>query len=137
MPGSFDEEIGGVTEETAKRSAEEKRLAAVALKKYGVDDAAIPRIVAAGHGKIAEQILKIAFENGVKVREDRDLAEILAAITIDSDIPTEALVAVGEILAYVYKANSIYQSGADTYNNREEGPQATAAPALPPPEEEN
>jgi flagellar biosynthesis protein len=117
MSGSFDEEIGGVSETRTGKEVAEKRLAAVALKKYGMDDAAIPKIIAAGHGKVAEEILKIAFENGVKVREDRDLAEILAAITIDSDIPTEALVAVGEILSYVYKANSHYQSGADTYNN--------------------
>lgn len=119
MSGSLDEDIGGINEKAGEKAAQERRLTAVALKKYGVDDAAIPRIIAAGHGKVAEQILKIAFDNGVKVREDKDLAEVLAAITVDSDIPTEALVAVGEILAYVYKANSIYQSDADAYNNEE------------------
>ena len=66
----------------------------------------LPLITAAGRGKIAEQILQIAFENDIKVREDSDLAELLAAIELDSPIPSEAFMAVAEILSYVYKANS-------------------------------
>lgn len=91
-----------------------RRLAAVALKKSGVDDSAIPKVVAAGYGKLAEQIVQLAFENGVKVREDKDLAQMLAAIELDSDIPSEALVAIAEILAYVYKANGTYQSNKES-----------------------
>lgn len=87
-----------------------RRAAAVALKKYGIEEGALPKVVAAGYGKLAEQIVEIAFQNGVKVREDKDLAQMLAAIEIDSEIPTEALVAIAEVLAYVYKANGTYQS---------------------------
>jgi flagellar biosynthesis protein len=87
-----------------------RRTAAVALKKYGIEESALPKVVAAGYGKLAEQIIEIAFQNGVKVREDKDLAQMLAAIEIDSEIPTEALVAIAEVLAYVYKANGTYQS---------------------------
>jgi len=87
----------------------DRRKAAVALKRFGIDDSAIPKVVAAGYGKLAEEIVRLAFENGVKVREDKDLAQILATIELDSDIPSEALVAIAEILAYVYKANSTYQ----------------------------
>ncbi|MEJ0062645.1 MAG: EscU/YscU/HrcU family type III secretion system export apparatus switch protein [Alphaproteobacteria bacterium] len=65
----------------------------------------LPKIVASGRGKLAEQILELAFQNGVRVREDADLAEILATLDIDSDIPGEAIVAVAEILARVYAAN--------------------------------
>jgi flagellar biosynthesis protein len=93
-----------------EENAATRRRAAVALKKFGVDESAIPRIVAAGYGKLAEEIIRLAFENGVRVREDRDLAQMLAAIELDSDIPSEALVAIAEILAYVYKANGTYQS---------------------------
>ncbi len=64
-----------------------------------------PKITASGRGFVAEQILQIAFANGVKVREDADLVQILAAVDVDSDIPTEAFAAVSEILAYVYRAN--------------------------------
>ena len=34
------------------------------------------------------------------------LAQILAAVDVDSDIPTEAFAAVAEILSYVYRANN-------------------------------
>ncbi|MBX9634156.1 MAG: EscU/YscU/HrcU family type III secretion system export apparatus switch protein [Magnetospirillum sp.] len=62
-------------------------------------------ITASGRGYVAEQILAIAFANGVKVRSDADLVQVLSAVDVDSEIPTEAFAAVSEILAYVYKAN--------------------------------
>ncbi len=67
---------------------------------------AAPRVVASGRGALAEQILQIAFDRGVKVRHDADLAEILATIEVESEIPLEALAAVAEILSYVYRAQS-------------------------------
>lgn len=80
-----------------------KNQVAVALESGG-EGADLPRIAAAGRGKIAEQILQIAFENGIKVREDGALAEMLAAIELESPIPSEAFMAVSEILSYVYRA---------------------------------
>lgn len=65
----------------------------------------VPRISAAGRGNIADKILELAYANDIKVREDSDLAELLASIEIDSPIPSEAFMAVGEILSYVYRAN--------------------------------
>ena len=67
---------------------------------------AAPRVVASGRGALAEQILRIAFDRGVKVRNDADLAEILATIEVESEIPLEALAAVAEILSYVYRTQS-------------------------------
>jgi len=64
-----------------------------------------PIISAAGRGKIAEQILQLAYESDIKVREDAALAQMLATVELDSPIPSEAFLAVAEILAYVYKAN--------------------------------
>lgn len=80
---------------------------AVALAYDKTTDTA-PRIVATGKGAIAEQILNLAFANGVKVRKDADLMEILEHLEVDSVIPLEAFAAVAEILAYVYKANALY-----------------------------
>lgn len=78
---------------------------AVAIEyERGVDDA--PRVTASGKGAIAEQILSIAFERGIKVREDAELVEILSLVEIDSPIPLEAFAAVAEILAFVYQANA-------------------------------
>ena len=65
----------------------------------------VPRVAAAGRGHMAEKILQLAFDHGIKVREDSDLAELLATIELDSPIPSEAFMAVGEILSYVYRAN--------------------------------
>ncbi|WP_255448405.1 EscU/YscU/HrcU family type III secretion system export apparatus switch protein [Telmatospirillum sp. J64-1] len=87
----------------------EQRSIAVALAHDPEGDSA-PRVVASGRGSVAAQILEIAFANGVKVRQDADLAEILAALDIDSEIPVEAFAAVAEILAYVYKANAMADS---------------------------
>jgi flagellar biosynthesis protein len=67
-------------------------------------------VVASGRGALAEQILQIAFERGVKVRNDADLAEILATIEVESEIPLEALAAVAEILSYVYRTQSTVAS---------------------------
>jgi flagellar biosynthesis protein len=67
--------------------------------------AAPPRISATGRGPVAEQIVRIALDNGVRVREDADLASILSALEVDSVIPLEAFAAVAEILSYLYRAN--------------------------------
>lgn len=78
---------------------------AVALHyEQGHEDA--PVVVASGRGAIAEQILGLAFASGVKVREDADLAEMLAAVDVGTEIPMEAYAAVAEILVYLYGANA-------------------------------
>lgn len=77
---------------------------AVAIKDEGAGRGN-PKIIAAARGALADQIVKLAFENDIKVREDGDLANILAELELDSPIPTEALMAVAEILSYVYRAN--------------------------------
>ena len=77
------------------------RALAVALRQTPAERA--PRVIAKGEGGVAEQILAVAFEHGVKVRSDPDLAEILRAVEVDSEVPLEALAAVAEILSYVYR----------------------------------
>jgi flagellar biosynthesis protein len=81
-----------------------KRQTAVALKDRTAEKL-VPQVVAAGRGEIAEKIMQLAFENGIKVKEDGALAEMLAAVELDSPIPSEAFMAVAEILYYVYRAN--------------------------------
>jgi flagellar biosynthesis protein len=79
--------------------------AAVALK-YDMGKDPAPRIVAKGQGPIAEQIIKVAEEHGITIREDANLVEILGKLDIDTIIPLEAYTAVAEILNYVYKTNN-------------------------------
>ena len=73
-----------------------------------------PIITAAGRGKLAQEILEVAFANGIKVREDCDLAELLVQLELDTPIPSEAILVVAEILAKVYEANEAASSTIPT-----------------------
>lgn len=77
---------------------------AVALS-YRPADLDAPVVSAKGSGHIARQIIDIALANGVPVREDPDLVELLAHVDLDTVIPVDAFVAVAEILAYLYRLN--------------------------------
>ncbi len=83
---------------------------AVALD-YAPGDNAAPKVVAKGQGWLAEQIIAIAEANGIEVREDADLAQLLATVEVDSEIPLEAFTAVAEILSYVYRLNDTWPEG--------------------------
>lgn len=69
------------------------------------DGASDPAITATGSGYVAEKILEIAFSEGIKVRRDKGLTDILSAFDVESPVPLEALGAVSAILDYVYRAN--------------------------------
>lgn len=85
-------------------NAMKDRQVAIALDHDPGDEEA-PRVIAKGYGELAEKILRLAFENDVKVRKDPDLVQILSAVEVDCEIPVEAFAAVAEILTYVYSAN--------------------------------
>ena len=101
LPGPPPDENGTSTGRKGHKRAD---TVAVALE-YNSKSELAPKVIAGGRGKVAEQILQVAFDRGIKVREDADLAEMLSAIDIDSEIPVEAFAAVAEILTYVYRAN--------------------------------
>jgi flagellar biosynthesis protein len=74
---------------------------AVALG-YDISKDLAPKVMAKGEGDIAKQIIKVALENGIEIREDKNLVEILSALELDEFIPLEAYQAVADILKYVY-----------------------------------
>ena len=82
---------------------EQGRAIAVALK-HDINE--VPTVVASGYGKTAEKILELAYQSGVKVRQDGDLAQVLAAVDVNSPIPLSCFEAVAEILNYLYKLNA-------------------------------
>lgn len=96
---------GGSGFAAPREKQQAKDSVAVALQTDPDRPGSAPRVVATGRGEFAEIILDIAFRNGVKVRRDADLAEILATMDLDSEIPVEAIIAVAEILRYIYAAN--------------------------------
>jgi flagellar biosynthesis protein len=92
------------------RSTPDRNQIAVALH-YDRKEDKVPRVVASGRGALAERILELAFAHGIKVREDADLAEILAAVEVGQQIPLAAFAAVAEILFYIYRANERQTGG--------------------------
>ena len=85
----------------------------------------LPRIVASGRGAVAEQILAVAQAEGIAVRKDADLAEVLIALEVGSDIPLEAFAAVAEILSYIYRANQIHGARPSPSESGPSSPHAT------------
>lgn len=88
--------------QSPKNGPSERRDLAVALG-HDAAGSELPRVIASGKGAVARQILEIAFARGIKVREDSDLAEVLSAVEIDTEIPMAAFAAVAEILSYIYR----------------------------------
>ena len=74
---------------------------AVALK-YDQEAGGAPKVVAAGAGLIAERIVELAREQGLAVREDPALAEALARLELEQEIPPELFAAVAEVLVWAY-----------------------------------
>jgi len=73
--------------------------AAVALK-YDGDSA--PVIAATGTHELADEIVRIAREHQVPLYENAELAEILARLSLNEEIPEELYRVVAEILAFAF-----------------------------------
>lgn len=93
----------------------ELRASAVALA-YEEGDMA-PRVVAKGHGFLAQEIIDRAHAAGVYVHESKELVSLLMQVNLDQTIPAELYVAVAELLAWLY---ALEQRG-----------HSTSPPALP------
>ncbi len=77
-----------------------------AALRYRRGEDSAPIVVAKGSGYVAKGILSLARKNGVPVREDRNLIELLSIIDCYEEIPNEMCQAVAEILAYTYKVSA-------------------------------
>ena len=65
-----------------------------------------PRVTAKGRGHVAEAILKLAREHGVAIEENHALAEALAGVDLDQEIPEALYRAVAEVLTFVLRARN-------------------------------
>ena len=83
-----------------------------------------PNVIAGGRGRVAEQILEVAFSQGIKVREDADLVQMLSVVDVYSEIPLEAFATVAEILTYVYEANNMMKPEHKADNQAPSAPSA-------------
>ncbi|MDE2572227.1 MAG: EscU/YscU/HrcU family type III secretion system export apparatus switch protein [bacterium] len=82
-----------------------QRPAAAALH-YDPLSTAPPEVVAVGRGRMAEEILQAARENGVPLYEDAALVEALARLDIGEGIPRELFAIVAEVLVFVYRTDA-------------------------------
>ena len=83
----------------------EKIPKAVALK-YDQEKDNAPKVIAKGRGEIAEKIIEIARANSLPLYEDKNLVQILEALELETEIPSELYRAVAEVLAFIYRLNS-------------------------------
>jgi flagellar biosynthesis protein len=84
------------------------RRAAVALQYDTATDNA-PKVIAKGHGLVAEKIMALARKQGIPMRADPDLIQMLTQIDLDQEIPPSLYKVVAELLAFVYRLNQSYQ----------------------------
>jgi flagellar biosynthesis protein len=74
-----------------------------AALSYDGESGGAPRVVAAGTGAVAERIIALALEHGVPVRDDAGLAEALARLQLEAEVPEELWTAVAEALVWAYR----------------------------------
>ena len=72
---------------------------AIALKYDGEN---APVITATGEGKIAKEIIRIAKECNVPLKEDVVLADILSQLELGEEIPPLLYRVIAEVIAYAY-----------------------------------
>lgn len=85
-----------------------KDIIATALRYDAATDRS-PRVTAKGRGYVAEKIIELAAQNGIPIKEDPALVEVLSRLDIDQHIPVELYQAIAEILAFVYSLNDRYR----------------------------
>ena len=79
---------------------EDEKKVAVALLYDKINS---PRVVAKGSDELANSILEIAKAADVPITEDYLLAETLAKLELDQEIPESLFRAVAVVLAWVYR----------------------------------
>jgi flagellar biosynthesis protein len=84
-------------------SEAEKPVLAVALT---YDKPRAPRVVAIGRGWLGEKIIETARGHGVPLQENPALAEALATVELETEIPEELYRAVAIVIGYVLRTNA-------------------------------
>ena len=78
-----------------------KRSLEVAALQYDTKRDRAPRVVAAGRGLVAQEILERAEKHGVPVHLDPELAHTLNLLDLGQEIPPELYAVAAQILLFV------------------------------------
>jgi flagellar biosynthesis protein len=98
---------------------EGKRRLAVALEYEHGQGA--PRVTAKGGGAVAEQIIALAEQHGIPVRQDKELVAVLGQLDLEQEIPEVLYRVVAEVIAFAYLLKGKFPF-----------PDATESPGRPP-----
>lgn len=82
---------------------------AVALQ-YDTEKNKAPVVTAQGKGETAKNIIKIAEKNGIPIKKDEDLVNMLSQIELNQEIPVSLYRAVSEIFSYIYALSNTQES---------------------------
>ncbi|NQY27034.1 MAG: EscU/YscU/HrcU family type III secretion system export apparatus switch protein [Piscirickettsiaceae bacterium] len=74
-------------------------LRAIALQYDGEN---APIVTASGEGELAEEIIRIARQHGVPLREDSMMAALLSELDLGEEIPPVLYRVIAEVIAYAY-----------------------------------
>ena len=95
---------------------------AVALRYDGTRP---PVVTAKGEGFVAEEILRLAQEHDIPVRDEPDLVHMLSRVRLGEEIPRSLYVAVAQVIAFAYMLKGKTPGAAAS------GPDGTGGPAHP------
>lgn len=70
--------------------------------KYNREENDSPTVIAKGFGDLADEIIKLAKENGVMIHEDPYLSDLLARMDLGQEIPENLYHVVAELIAFSY-----------------------------------
>jgi flagellar biosynthesis protein len=73
----------------------------------------VPRVTAKGSGVVAERIVETAKAAGVTIEENPVLAEALAQVELDDEIPEALYRAVAQVILFVLRASGQLPSDAE------------------------
>jgi len=93
---------------------EKEGLKKAAALQYDKEKDNAPSVTEHGSGEKAKNIIKIAEKNGITIKKDEDLVNMLSQIELNQEIPVELYKAVAEIFSFIYGISNEHGEGIET-----------------------
>lgn len=61
-----------------------------------------PKVVAKGHGVVADEIIALAQQHGVLIHQDEELSKLLSQLDLGQEIPEALYHVIAELIAFSY-----------------------------------
>jgi flagellar biosynthesis protein len=100
MTNPVDDHSDHEQRNTGAQSTQNSREKAAIALHY--DGQSAPKIVAKGHGALADEMIALAREHGVLIHEDEELSKLLRQIELGDQIPKELYLLIAELIAFSY-----------------------------------